>query len=192
MTNRTQELGFVGSRENFTVRSLFNSPSLRLVLLAIEMSATTLPAQNPENTILAFRQNDKISAWRIDPKLLKLVADLDVKKAEQAKQVSDLLLYAVAKKGGNKECCYKKVADNVWSCCDGTFVTTTAATLKQIFQLAEGARGTPKSPPDPKLTPLMNALQKPTSFMAVKPDESKSVERMARDLSEPGWKDRKG
>ena len=118
-------------------------------------------------------------AWEISSELLQQLREVKVVEPLEAKQLGNAFLSAAlsSKHGGKKECCYEKVADGVWSCCDGTFVTTNVASLTNLFRLAESAPkgGNDETRLPEKLQALLESVHRSGSFKPLARDDPRML-----------------
>lgn len=108
------------------------------VFLAL-FSAAPLHAQDFSNVLALLGPDQERLAWEINADVVKDLGQLDALEPLDARILGNALLTAALREkdgGDKKKCCYEKVADGVWSCCDGTFVTTGARSLGKLFDLA--------------------------------------------------------
>src|ERR1700686_4903287 len=132
----------------------------------IELFAQATPAE-----ILAVSSKDGRFAWKISPEVLAELRSIESIRPKEAKELGEAFLSAALTKrqGDKKECCYKKVADGVWSCCDGRFVTTTAPSLMKVFQLSQEAPAIIAGEPlSGNLEGLLRKLKNSNSFTPIR------------------------
>jgi hypothetical protein len=160
-------------------------PSRNSVLHKVAVAAAFLafcsavPAHAKENdfsNVVAFLGADQEKlAWEVDAGLLQALGQLDDIDPLDAKILSNALVSAVLRgnKGDKKKCCYEKVADGIWSCCDGTFVTTGAKSIGKLFDLARKSSEKNNGPEDlsEKFRPFLRRFDDPNVFKSLRGDD---------------------
>ena len=125
--------------------------TMALALLSLWFSSLCSYAQQPDlsNVLAVLEPGQRKLAWAVNVELIKDLGRLEGAEPLDARILGNAFLAAAhGKKGGGKkkECCYEKVAEGVWTSCDGTFVRTIAQNLEKLFDLAGKA---PKDAADP-------------------------------------------
>jgi hypothetical protein len=127
-------------------------------------------------TILAIGGPDKPKqAWEVNAALLEEFGKIRQIEPLEAKLLGDTFLSTALRKRpeDKKDCCYEKVADGVWSCCDGTFVYTKAPGLGALFNVAVKGpqlRESEKQLPE-RFQALVEMIKKPDAFAPLKIDD---------------------
>jgi hypothetical protein len=87
--------------------------------------------------ILAYRTKDIQLVWEVQTRILAaLTRELPKLSPSETVLIANVILLTAPKPSNTsppKDCCYKKIGDNIWSCCDGTYVSTGAPSLYWIF-----------------------------------------------------------
>ena len=167
---------------NSTITPPLMKPSLPTIGLALMLLAMCslwhdLHAQALKlETILAISGPDKPKqAWEVNAALLEELGKLGQIEPLEAKLLGNTFLSAALRKRpeDKEHCCYEKVADGVWSCCDGTFVYTKAPNVSALFSVAgKGTqlRESEKQLPE-RFQALVEMIKRPDAFAPLKIDD---------------------
>jgi|SRR5688572_1917174 len=149
---------------------------LSLLLLLVSLSEyVPVVAQEaePGNLLAVSRPGTFRALFRISPELLRDLSKLEGVEPPEARYLSDLLLASATRSSGSakKDCCYKKVADGIWSCCDGTFVTSTAPSVRALMQRSFEAPAVNPAAARDKYFRIVQLVESPRAMVAVKPTD---------------------
>lgn len=128
------------------------------------------------SNVVAFLGPDQQRlAWEVDANLLKELGQLDDLESPDASILSNALISAAlgGDKDNKKKCCFEKVADGIWSCCDGTFVTTGAKSVATLFDLAAKSSEKSNDPADlsKKFRPFLDRFNDTGVFKSLGRDD---------------------
>lgn len=164
-------------------RLSFRNIAYVIVLSAISLLRGAVPEQQQFGRLIAVRIGQDRLLWEVQPELIALMArHVPSLSSPDARLVGNVLLKSISESPkpaeDKKECCYKKIGENIWSCCNGTYVSTGAPQVKQLFSRAEPQRGqlanaASETGVNPEVATLLVALRKGNALKRIRQDDGR-------------------